>query len=143
MRPALQAHELNSLTGYRNAERCLYMLDVRALERLRETVGNDPADLIEIIESFLEEAPSLLEQMTKAAQESDMASLQRGAHSLKSNARDFGAGGLAELCQSIEEDLRAGHGPGDVRGRVAAIVAEWRKVEPALRTEIQNFQSAL
>jgi HPt (histidine-containing phosphotransfer) domain-containing protein len=118
------------------------MIDVRALERLKETVGNDPADLIEIIVSFLEEAPSLLEQMAKASDSGDMSSLQRGAHSLKSNARDFGAVSLAELCQTMEEDLRAGRDPGDVKARVDAIIAEWSKVEPALRTEIQNYQIA-
>ena len=43
------------------------MFDARAFDRLRQAVGDDPADLAEIAGSFLEEAPTLIEAMVKSA----------------------------------------------------------------------------
>ena len=77
-------------------------IDLKALDRLREVVGGADEDLIEIVSSFLEEAPTLLRDLVQGLAEQDLALMRRSAHSLKSNARDMGAGALAEICAQVE-----------------------------------------
>lgn len=117
------------------------MFDARAFDRLREAVGDDPADLIDIAGSFLEEAPGMLQSMTQAAAAADHDCVHRLAHSLKSNARDFGATRLAELCQGLENELRSGARPGDLAARVAQVVDAWDTVRPLLLAEIERIGS--
>ena len=99
-------------------------------------MGDDPADLAEIAGSFLDEAPTLIEAMVKAAAAGDVDTVHRQAHSLKSNARDFGATILAELCQALEHELRSGNPPDNLVERVAAISGAWDGVRPLLVAEI-------
>lgn len=115
------------------------MIDRRAIDRLYETVGSDPESLIEMIESFLEEGPVLVAQLAGAAAARDFVLMRRTAHSLKSNARDFGATGLGAHCAEIEEELRAGQEPDDAARRAATVDAEWQVVEPALRALAAEF----
>ena len=117
------------------------MFDARAFDKLREAVGDDPADLVDIAASFLEEAPTLLQSMVQAAESGDHDTVHRQAHSLKSNARDFGATRLAELCQVLEHELRSGGRPDDLVQRVAAVSVAWDEVLPLLTAEIERIGS--
>ena len=78
-------------------------IDRQALDKLQNMVGGDEADLIEIIASFLDEAPALMDALQKSARKGDLDLMRRSAHSLKSNARDMGAFDLAETCSRIEK----------------------------------------
>lgn len=117
------------------------MLDRDAIDRLFETVGSDPESLTEMIESFLEEGPVLVRLMAEAAAEGDFVVMRRNAHSLKSNARDFGAAALGGLCAALEEELRQGQEPADAAQRAAVIAAEWRGVESALRALAKEYSA--
>jgi HPt (histidine-containing phosphotransfer) domain-containing protein len=77
-------------------------IDRRALGKLRDLVGGEESDLLEIVDTFLEEAPSLMQSLLTASQVQDVNTVRRSAHSLKSNARDMGAVELAEICARIE-----------------------------------------
>jgi len=77
-------------------------LDPVALNRLLQVVGDSREVLAELIDSFLEDAPELLQTMTAAAQTGDAKSLRRAAHTLKSNSADFGALELCDLCKELE-----------------------------------------
>ena len=79
-----------------------------ALHKLFDVIGESPDSLAELIESFLEEAPVLLDQMQRAADSSDRVVLGRAAHTLKSSARDFGAEQLSALCETLEKSCREG-----------------------------------
>ena len=79
------------------------LLDQAALDSLQEMVGGDIEFYAEMIDTFLADAPSLVSEMHAAAQSSDLATLRRSAHTLKSNCRTFGALALSDLCQQIEE----------------------------------------
>lgn len=115
------------------------MIDRRAIDRLYETVGSDPESLVEMIDSFLLEGPELVAQLVEAAALRDIVQMRRSAHSLKSNARDFGATDLGTLCAAIEEELRAGE-DADCAARRAVIVGdEWSGVETALRALAAEF----
>jgi HPt (histidine-containing phosphotransfer) domain-containing protein len=78
------------------------------LDKLRQLVGGDEADLRELIESFLDEAPGLMESLLASRSGPDFNSMRRSAHSLKSNARDMGALDFAGVCGRIEQNSASG-----------------------------------
>lgn len=78
------------------------MIDRKTLDKLLEIVGGNQDDLVEIVSSFLEEGPTLVDVLQKSTSSTDLASIRRSAHSLKSNARDMGALELASTCARIE-----------------------------------------
>jgi CheY-like chemotaxis protein/HPt (histidine-containing phosphotransfer) domain-containing protein len=79
------------------------VLDPAALGQLREAAG-DGSVMRELIDAFLQHAPGLVGDL--AGNEAE--EVRRAAHTLKSNARTFGATDLADLCQKLEERARAG-----------------------------------
>ncbi len=79
-----------------------------ALRRLLDLVGGDPADLEELLEEYVEAAPALAETLSSAAAAHDLEAMRIAAHTLKSNARDFGAHHLSDLCATVEAACRSG-----------------------------------
>jgi HPt (histidine-containing phosphotransfer) domain-containing protein len=75
---------------------------------LLELVGGEPDLLVELIDSFLEETPPLLESLRRSLEQDDAADLYTAAHTLKSSSRDFGATRIAGWCQELEAMGRAG-----------------------------------
>ncbi len=78
------------------------ILEKGALEKLRSIIGDSDDNLFELVDSFLEEAPVLLQNLMAGMQSHDLTAIKRAAHSLKSSARDFGATELAAVCARIE-----------------------------------------
>ena len=108
-------------------------IDKRALAKLLELVGGEDADLVELVESFLEEGPSVMEDLQASAAASDRTATRRAAHSLKSNARDMGATELAEICARLEARCAMGATPepneiDSVRNAFVAAVTELRGI---------------
>jgi HPt (histidine-containing phosphotransfer) domain-containing protein len=106
------------------------VLDPAALENLREMMGGD-AELSELIDTFLEDAPQLLADMHQAVEQGDAAGLRLAAHSLKSNSADFGAMALSNLCRELEGMGKAGKLDG-AAGLVRQAAAEYEQVKAAL-----------
>ena len=107
------------------------VLDERVLDDLRASVGGDRAFVAELIDELLNDAPHQLETLRDAAATGDGDSARRAAHTLKANARTFGATELAVLAQEAEAaaangDLNA------VRDRLGAIEEAWEQVRAAL-----------
>jgi CheY-like chemotaxis protein len=73
-----------------------------------DTVGGDRQLLREIIEAFLQEAPSLLAELQQAASDGDLSSVRRAAHTLKASLRYLGATDLAEQAFALENFGREG-----------------------------------
>ena len=110
------------------------MLDHSALNILMEMVDNDPTFLAEMIDTFLEDAPSLISDMQTAATSADVDSLRRAAHTLKSNSLTFGAVRLGDLSREIEE--RASRSQiGDIGELIDLVVEEYPAVAAALKVE--------
>jgi HPt (histidine-containing phosphotransfer) domain-containing protein len=84
-------------------------LDTGALDTLKETIGGDEAFFVELVESFLDDAPHLLADLRVAIDAGDASGARLAAHSLKSLGRDFGATTLAEQCKQLEDMGRAGN----------------------------------
>lgn len=112
------------------------VLDRDAIRKLLDIIGGDRADLADLIASFLDEAPQIFDGMVAAGDAGDAASVRRGAHSLKSNARDFGATELSLRCASLEADLDGQQSFEGLSGRVAEILALWPPVRAALEAEV-------
>jgi HPt (histidine-containing phosphotransfer) domain-containing protein len=106
-------------------------LDTTVLVALRESVGDDPAFLAELVGDFLADAPDQLVALRSAAGSGDAPAAMRAAHTLKGNSRTFGAMELAACCQDAETAARAGD-LDDVLARLDAIEAEWGRVDAAL-----------
>jgi CheY-like chemotaxis protein/HPt (histidine-containing phosphotransfer) domain-containing protein len=111
-------------------------LDPNALHNLLEVLGGEFHYLIEVIDSFLEDAPKLLAELDNAVAIGDGDTVRRIAHSLKSNSADFGASTLNKLCSQLEE--RARSSSLDTAPELAAgIAAEYREVAVQL-TELKK-----
>lgn len=108
-------------------------IDRRALDKLRELVGGEEPDVVELVSSFLDEGPSIMEPLAKYGPTSDLPTTRRAAHSMKSNARDMGATELADICAGIEAQCAKGEPPHAVdienaRRAFNAAVAELRNI---------------
>lgn len=106
-------------------------LDGTTMRKLMEDIGGEADVMRELVDTFLEEGPRIVELMRESLEKGDVRSLNRCAHSLKSTAATFGAGDLSRICRDLEkttEDLI----PGDARVRVGQIEEEWARVREEL-----------
>jgi HPt (histidine-containing phosphotransfer) domain-containing protein len=82
-----------------NVSDVLYPL---TLQKLHKIVGENNDVFTELIDMFLEDAPTLLENMRQAVIQGAAEDLRFAAHSLKSSSAEFGATALCELCRELE-----------------------------------------
>ncbi len=75
-------------------------IDMAVYRALQETAG--PDFVVELVGTFLEEAPSMLAELRSARAAGDAGRFRRAAHSLKANGNTFGAASLAALAREIE-----------------------------------------
>ena len=75
-------------------------IDLSVFNELKEATG--PDFIKELVETFFEEAPGILAELSGAAKAGDVDQFRRAAHSLKSNGSVFGAHKLAELARQLE-----------------------------------------
>jgi CheY-like chemotaxis protein len=89
-----------------------------ALEKLRE-LGDDDF-VVELIDTFLADAPGLLETMRRALEQGDPEEVRRAAHTLKSNGATFGGEDLSQLCRELEQRAKDGRldGAGELADRI-------------------------
>jgi len=75
-------------------------IDKTTFEELKQMSGEDFIN--ELIDTFLEDAPKMIEEIKAALDSNNVDAFRRAAHSMKSNAATFGAGQLAELAKELE-----------------------------------------
>jgi len=76
------------------------VIDPAIFDELKQMSG---ADFInELIDTFLEDAPNIIDELKSALKANSADSFRRAAHSLKSNAATFGASQLAALAKELE-----------------------------------------
>jgi CheY-like chemotaxis protein/HPt (histidine-containing phosphotransfer) domain-containing protein len=81
-------------------------LEAGVIGDLRELGGDE--FLAEVIDTFLDEAPSLIGALRASHERGEAEGLRRAAHSLKSNGETFGAKEFADLCRELEERAKRG-----------------------------------
>jgi HPt (histidine-containing phosphotransfer) domain-containing protein len=79
-------------------------IDRGVIASLSDSVGEDFVG--ELIDTFTDEAPGMLQEMHQALSLGDAESFRRAAHSLKTNAKTFGATQLAEKAMELETMAR-------------------------------------
>jgi CheY-like chemotaxis protein len=112
-------------------------LDPRALENLLSMLGGEFVYLVELIDSFLEDAPQLLNELNQYVEGGDAAGVRRVAHSLKSNGADFGATTFSDLCKELEQVGKSG-ALDRAADLAAQIAAEYGRVEAALTAVLRE-----
>jgi HPt (histidine-containing phosphotransfer) domain-containing protein len=75
-------------------------IDAATFKALQETAGAE--FVAELVDTFLEEAPPMLEDLRSAFAARDADSFRRVAHSLKSNGNTFGALAFAAMAKDLE-----------------------------------------
>jgi CheY-like chemotaxis protein len=113
------------------------VLDPQALNQLLSTIGGEFAILEELIDSFLEDTPQLIDDLNTAVEINDTAEVNRIAHSLKSNGADYGAMKFSNLCKELELQARTGDLNG-ATGLAAEITSEYSLMEAALKAVLER-----
>jgi histidine phosphotransfer protein HptB len=84
--------------------------------------------VVELVDTFLEEAPTMLAELRSAQAAQDADAFRRAAHSLKSNSNTFGATALGLMARQLElGGMVADPAPLD------ALEAEYQRVATALK----------
>jgi HPt (histidine-containing phosphotransfer) domain-containing protein len=102
-------------------------VDAATFAELQATAGDDFVG--ELVDTFLEEAPPMLERLRAALAGDDAESFRRTAHSLKSNSLTFGALPLAALARELELQGLAAARP----EALDALAAEYARAAAALK----------
>ncbi len=109
-------------------------LDAGALQNLRDLGGDD--FLREVVEAFLADAPALIASLRSSLEQQNGEELRRAAHTLKSNGATLGAEEFAELCRTVEQQVKAGR-LDDLSQLVDRIEQEF----PPLRDALNSLRS--
>ena len=75
-------------------------IDRATFDELKETAGAE--FVVELVDTFLAEAPAMLDDLTRALASGDADAFRRAAHSLKSNSNTFGALTLGAMARELE-----------------------------------------
>ena len=75
-------------------------IDRATFEALKQTTGAE--FVLELVDTFLQEAPVMLEDLRRALAAKDADKFRRTAHSLKSNSNTFGALTLGAMARELE-----------------------------------------
>ena len=106
------------------------VIDITTFDELKQMSG---AEFInELIDTFLDDAPNLIEEIKSALTTNNVDSFRRAAHSLKSNAATFGAETLASLAKDLEM-LGKENKLGETGDRLRALEEAYESVRRELR----------
>jgi PAS domain S-box-containing protein len=75
-------------------------LDPAPLQGLLEDLGSE--NVVALLDTFFDFAPTVADRMTAGSRDEDRDAINRGAHTLKSNAAMLGAMALATRCERLE-----------------------------------------
>jgi len=103
------------------------VIDPHTFDELQANAGAD--FVAELVDTFAEEAPPLLDEMRKALADGAAERFRRAAHSIKSNSSTFGATRLAAMARELELNGLASGG-----GAVEALAQELGTTLAALQT---------
>jgi CheY-like chemotaxis protein len=119
--------------GTPHAQGAAANLDASAVESLRDLGGEE--FVAEVIDTFLSDAPALMETLRTTYEQGQTEGLRRAAHTLKSNGQTFGAGRFSKLCRELEERARSGEldGAAELVDRIEREYAALEQTLAALR----------
>lgn len=109
------------------------IIDQATFDGLTQLVGDD--FIGELVETFFEETPGLLAEMSQALEDGNAEAFRRAAHSLKSNSASFGALSLAALARELEYLGRDGQ-LDQAAPKLPQVKAAYQQVAEALKALI-------
>lgn len=98
-------------------------------------LGGDKELLGELYEAFSEDAPLKFAELRKAAQEGDLDTCMKRAHSLKGAASAIGAEGVRDQAESVEVAAR--------EGDLNIVNQQLAPIEEELHSVLKSIQDAL
>ena len=110
------------------------VIDKKTFAELKQMSGEE--FLNELMDTFLDDSPKLIEEMESALKVNNVDSFRRAAHSLKSNAATFGANGLFALAKELEM-LGKENKLAETGDRLKALQESYESV----REELSEFRS--
>ena len=109
-------------------------IDRAVFDELKETAGAE--FVVELVDTFLTEAPLILDELRRAFAARDAGVFRRAAHSLKSNGNTFGAHTLGAMARDLE--LKGLDAALEGNGKpLEALAEEYARVAATL-TELRN-----
>ena len=108
------------------------MLERGVLEELREVMGDD---FRQLVQTYLDTAPDLVDQLRQAADDGDVEAMVLSAHSLKSGSANMGAMHLSAMARDTEMAARKGDLEA-ARKAASGIPAAFVATCAALRSEL-------
>ena len=108
------------------------VIDAAVWAELEQTAGAD--FMVELVQTFLDEAPDLLQALRDAHAAGDADAFRRNAHSLKSNGLTFGALAFAAKARALE----LGGLPSATQAALDELHNDWQGVVVALQERISN-----
>lgn len=99
------------------------LLDPEIIESLRE-LGDDDFSLADLITTFAESARETMEEIQKAVESDDGATVRALAHRLKGSGASMGAPRVTGICRELES-----HADGELDGAAAALTLEQLRAE--------------
>lgn len=108
-------------------------VDRSVLDALLESLGGDQEFLVELLNTYFEDAPQLITAMQAAVAAGDAEELRRAAHSLKSTSATFGAMDLSGQCKVLEMMAKSSALQG-AEAQIAAVATEYERAKAELET---------
>ena len=99
--------------------------------------GEDPEFLAELIDSYLDNARSLLQEIYTSFAQKNFESMTRTVHTLKSSSSVIGADDLSNLCRDLETNLR-NQNYEDLDIKLSKIADEYSSVQSELEHQKYN-----
>ena len=109
------------------------VLDAAVLEELAASVGGDGEFVVDLIETYLDDAEGQFAAIEAAVAADDPAALVRPAHTLKSSSATLGAKRLAERARALEIAGRSERIDDGARIDAEQLARDWREARTALQ----------
>lgn len=106
------------------------VIDLAVYDDLKEAAGAE--FVVELVTAFLEEAPSMFNELHDALDTEDADGFRRAAHSIKSNAEVFGAYTLAAPARALELMEMSGRTP-ELQTLIKGLETEFARTSTALK----------
>ena len=110
-----------------------------SLASLAEDIGDD--GVLEVVELFIADTPRAAASVRDAFARTDVETLRRAAHTLKSTSATVGAWKLSFCCMEIERLAKLGKIP-ECNTHIAAMDAEFAKALAQLERARKQYASA-
>jgi HPt (histidine-containing phosphotransfer) domain-containing protein len=107
-------------------------IDRTVFDDLLDQVGGDREFLAELLQTYFDDSPKLLEALHSALAAGNVEEFRRAAHSLKSSSANFGAVRLSRMCKELEDMGKVGNLDGAGEG-IAHAEIEYGRVRATLQ----------